>query len=497
MKIFSSDQIKRIEQLSMASEGISSSQLMERAAAVFVDWFEKKYPTINSILIVCGRGNNGGDGLVIARKLSQKFYAVRIAILPWDRSSSPDFELQLNKLPHHQGLWVDYPEQAEQLHPQDKNTLVIDAILGTGTNRPVSQPLKAFFEKINSWNNTVVSVDIPSGMYADQPTDGICIEAQDCLSFEFPKLAFFLPENEKRLRNWEFRSIGLSNQAIDSEESVYHFLTKTEVASLLIKRPRFAHKHLMGHTIIYAGSQRMCGAGILSATAALRSGVGLVSLITNESCFTAVHSHTPEIMCAGPQQMDLFFPDKVQSMGLGPGLLEDTDLMSWLEKFPNIPLVIDAEAIRIFSNQEDISWNRPSESIIFTPHMGELKTLLHSKPSSYYESLLAAKLWVQERNQNLILKGAYAAYIHPSGNVYFNGTGNSGMATAGTGDVLTGILCSLLAQGYPMQHAAIVSMWIHGAAGDLALQRESLESLNASDIIEFLGAAFKNLQLVN
>jgi hydroxyethylthiazole kinase-like uncharacterized protein yjeF len=492
-KIFSPPQIKAIEELTMVKQNIPSHELMERAGNAFTEWFTTELkPESHSVFILCGQGNNGGDGLVIARLLSEQFYKVKIGFVTSSQQASEDFFLNKSRLPSDKGIetfQIREPVDLEIVEPQDT---IIDAILGTGTNRPVSDSWVILFKKINSLENLVVSVDIPSGMICHGITEGEVIRADEVLSFEFVKLAFLLPENKFRIKNWTIKSIGLDPEAIKKENTPFYLSTKEDLGLILRERNRFSYKNSYGHALILAGSREMCGAGLLTATACIRSGAGLVTLMTDPSCFTAVHSSRPEIMCLDQAELSMLNLAKFQAMAVGPGLGTRFPFEILFSLPLSIPLVLDADALNFLSTKSDFLNLIPKDSIL-TPHRGEF-TRLAGPCKDELEVLEKGIRFARDNKVNLVIKGPYTACISPEGKVYFNHTGNPGMATAGSGDVLTGILTGILAQGYPTLDAARLGVWVHGLAGDLSLNFESEESLLAGDIIDTLGEAFKEIK---
>ncbi|MBK7696193.1 MAG: NAD(P)H-hydrate dehydratase [Saprospiraceae bacterium] len=492
-KIFSPPQIKAIEELTMVKQDIASHELMERAGSVFTEWFTAELkPASPSVFILCGQGNNGGDGLVIARLLSQQFYKVKIGFFPWNQSSSEDFFLNKSHLPSDKGIETYQIKEPKDLDIIESRDTIIDAILGTGTNRPVSDAWALLFKKINSLENLVVSVDIPSGMLCHGITEGEVIRADEVLSFEFVKLAFLLPENKFRIKNWTLKSIGLDQEAIKKENTPFYLNTKEDISNILRERNRFSYKNSYGHALVIAGNQEMCGAGLLTATACLRSGAGLVSLMTATSCFTAVHSSRPEIICSKQEDLNSVEWKKFQAVAIGPGLGPKFSY-EILFSFPlSNPMILDADALNFLATKPDYLNLIPKNSIL-TPHRGEFSRLAGGSGNEL-ELIEKGIRFSKEHKIHLVIKGSYTACISPDGKVYFNPTGNTGMSTAGSGDVLTGILTGLLAQGYLPLDAARLGVWVHGLAGDLSLNFESEESLLAGDIIDTLGEAFKEIK---
>ena len=493
LKILTPEQIRRVETESMALQNIGSEALMERAGLVFTEWFLSSFPRTNHVMVICGKGNNGGDGLVVARLLSQKFRTVHVGLVPWEDQGTKDFKLNFSKLDPLQGVEIMQINAPEDIQRLPADWIIVDAILGHGTNRPVSGTLKNLIDAINLLPNRIVSIDLPSGMVAHGQTTGSMIHADEVLSFEFPKLGLLLPENDSAVSKWHIRSIGLSKTASDREDSIYLLTEQADISQLLNTRSTFSHKHQLGHALILAGSHPMCGAGILSASAALRSGAGLVTLMTELSCFASLFAYQPEIMCLSIHDAEETDYSAFKAIGMGPGLSKDVPLDLLSKKWQNQSLVLDAQAIHYFAGRPELISELP-ENTVFTPHPGELRILL-GKQGSYLEQLESSREWATRHQKYIVIKGAYTAIVMPDGMVYFNQTGNPGMATAGSGDVLTGILTGLLAQGYDMSAALKIGVWIHGLSGDLALDKESMESLSSGDLLLYIGKAYQMLRI--
>jgi len=490
INIFHPDQIRRIEKQTMIDQNISAELLMERAGQVFTDWFIQKFQN-TEIHIFCGQGNNGGDGLVIGRFLSFCFYNVNLWIVPWESSASPEFTINFNKLNTRQGIEIFQNFEFDSISKIPSEAIIIDAILGTGTNRPVEGKMAQIIDKINALPNLKVSVDIPSGLSTSEITEGVAIKADWTLGFEYPKLAFLFPENQDCVKNWEVESIALSKNAELLETPAFRITDQNDLSKIYQPRKRFSYKHQYGHALIVAGSSNMCGAGILAATSCLRSGAGLVSLATQESCKASLFAQQAEIMFC---PTELIFQDQrkhYQAICMGPGLDEDVVEYFLNHPIPDIPLLIDAEGIQFLAQNPRFFSKLPNQCV-FTPHLGELSLLLGLK-DDFYSMFQAAIDWCKDTGKHMVLKGAYTACIAPNGEVWFNQTGNPGLATAGSGDVLSGIITGLLAQSYPMLDAMRLGVWLHGKAADLALELQSYESLSAGDVSAFLGRSYKEL----
>ncbi len=503
MKIFNTAQTRRLDELTIKREPVSSIHLMERASKAFCQWFARQFPNRNQkIFIFCGTGNNGGDGLAIARSLSKDYYEVTAHMLLLTPNLSKDATDNLRNLKMVGGnvLGHDYKEGAAMLPILPPGSIVIDAILGNGLNKPITGYWARFIEYLNALAVTRVSVDIPSGMFADKPTEGVSILADYTFSFEFPKLAFFFPENQHRLGKWNFGSIGLHAQSIQEEPTPYFLLDEKMVKPLLKTRNRHDHKGTFGHALLVTGSYGKMGAAILASRACLRSGAGLVSIHSPKCGYEILQIAVPEAMVSVDEhQYAVTYVHeelaKYKAIGIGCGIgtndLTAQGLADVLRRTNN-PVVLDADALNLLAGHPDFFKLIPQNSIL-TPHVKEFERMFGPTANDFERNALQIQKAV-ELGIYLILKGAHTAIACPDGNCLFNNNGNPGMATGGSGDVLTGLLTGLLAQGYSPFEACQLGVYLHGFAGDLAMLDQQQEALLASDIIDHIGRAFKHLR---
>ncbi len=512
MKILSAEQVRAWDKYTIDNEPISSFDLMERAALAFTYWFTNIYDSEKNVFVFCGTGNNGGDGLAIARLLHQRFFNVQVFICKISKNETEDFKKNLEMLPHRAEILRGYINEGEAFPPIPKDAIIIDAMLGSGLTRPIEGYWADFFQYLNTSENEIVAVDIPSGLFADRHTPqgvivtasgarqaGVTIEAHRVLSFETPKLAFLMPENQQVIQSFDFKSIGLKPEYLEEIEFYNLFITEDMAFNLLKKRHRFAHKGTCGHALLVCGSLGMAGAAILSARACLRSGVGLLTIHTPQCNRLILQTAIPEAMCREDAINDVVTHIEdclsCNTIGIGCGLGKDKRtvkaLKDLLKNYTN-PMVIDADALNIISENKDLLKCLPANSIL-TPHPKEFERLFGSTNNDF-ERLELLRESAKSLNINILLKGAHTIMANTEGVCFFNSTGNAGMATAGSGDVLTGIITGFLAQGYEPSSAAILGIYVHGLAGDLAAERVGQEALIASDIIENLGAAFKKIQ---
>jgi NAD(P)H-hydrate epimerase len=500
MKILTAAQTKILDKVTIAEQGIESVDLMERAARAFVTWFkdvyENKYLSSNSgydpntVSIFCGLGDNGGDGLAIARMLDDADYIVTIYIVRFGYKTSKDFDINL-KWCESRSIQIIELDKDEPLFYFDTQSIAIDAILGSGINRSVEGWLKGLINHINESFETIYSVDIASGMFPDKQTIGTSILPTATCTFELPKFAFLFAENEKRTGEWYIQTIDSSENALNDFETPYYYITEDFISSIKKKRSKFAHKGTFGHALMICGSYGMMGAALLSARACLRTGCGLVSLHIPKCGYEIAQIGLPEAMVSIDDNEEVFSNieniSKYNAIGIGCGLGKDyltKGAVLRLLKRTEVPLVIDADALNIIAEEEWL--NLVPKGSVLTPHVKEFERLFGATANDFERNHLH-RLKAQELELNIILKGAHTDICTADGNCYFNSTGNHGMATAGSGDVLTGIITSLVAQGYSTKEAAILGVYFHGKAGDFVLEKyKSASYIIASDIIKGL-----------
>jgi NAD(P)H-hydrate epimerase len=471
---------------------------MERAATAFTDWLtaHQSPAEAGEILILCGPGNNGGDGLVVARRLYGRDYTVRVVLLLLEKQSA-DFQKNYQKLPPE----VIVTELvASNLPAIPVGTLVIDALFGTGLTRPLEGLAAALVQHLNAAQARVIAVDIPSGLLSDepQPADSAVVRARHTVSFELPKLAFLLPHNAEYVGQWHVLPIDLDQKFIEETTAQFHFIDAALLAGRLQKRARFAHKGTYGHALLLAGSKGKIGAAVLAAQACLRSGVGLLTMSVPAVGYDVVQTAVPEAMCLTDPNTDFIseLPELApySSIGIGPGLGKENapqQVLAQLLREAKVPLVLDADALNILAENRALLSTLPPHSIL-SPHPKEFERLTGPARNDYHR-LDLLRDFCQKHNCYTILKGANTCLGTPDGTLYFNSTGNPGMATGGSGDVLTGILTALCAQRLPPLDAALLGIYAHGRAGDLAAQATGEAGLVAGDIARFIGPALEEL----
>jgi len=501
MKIFESAQVREIDAFTIAHEPVPSIDLMERAAVRLAGWYVRHFHTDKKVVIFAGPGNNGGDALALARLLAERRFRVDCYLLNFGKLSD-DCATNRNRLKEQGVVNLVELKESDPLPELGEGEVVVDGIFGSGLSRSVTGfPLKVI-RHINQSTSKVIAIDIPSGLFGEDNSgndyDAI-IRADVTLTFQFPFLSFFFDMNEPYVGNWRVHDIKLHPDAIRNQATFYQTLEKKEIGSLLPPRKRFAHKGTFGHALLISGSYGMMGAAILAGEACLRSGTGLVTLHTPGFGYNIIQTALPEAIVSLDQSDILFStpPDLSQysAIGIGPGLgckpNTGRGLRALLETV-KVPLVIDADALNLLAGNSDWIGLLPEGSLL-TPHPKEFDRLAGESQNAYQRHIRQRE-FAARRGVYVILKGAYTGIAAPDGSYWFNTTGNPGMATGGSGDVLTGLLTGLLAQGFPPLDAAMTGVYLHGLAGDLALQKSSQESLIAGDITGCLGAAFTEVR---
>jgi NAD(P)H-hydrate epimerase len=497
MKLFAHEQMKKWDEFTCSQSGIRSWQLMERAAIACKDWLLNAGMAKQPIHIFCGKGNNGGDGLALARLLHDEKTTVTVHILETGKPGTPDFQENLQKI-HTTDLPVHYLQQPEHFPVIKPTDLIIDALAGIGFS---GNPRGLFCDLITYLNNAdcpIVSIDQPSGLNAERITEmGTCIEANDTLTFERPKLAFMFAANERFTGNIHIIPIGLSKEFDLHEPSAYEIPDEILVRSIYRPRGKFTHKGNYGHACLVAGSTGMMGAAVLASMSVGRAGAGKLSCYTVPEGFPALHTAVPEAMTGTLEELLLIMRsgEKPHSaIAAGPGIGTTEGITKWfttLLKVAEQPMILDADALNIIAAHPEWMDKLPKGSLL-TPHPKEFDQLF-GKSADETERLYKAMTFASALKVHIILKGHHTAIITPGGQVYFNNTGNAGMAKAGMGDVLTGLLLGLMAQGYLLPEAAILGVYLHGLAGDIAALEYSMEAMQASDVTNMLGEAWKKI----
>lgn len=497
MNVFSRTQIKAWDGYTIMHEPIESAELMERAAGRLYDWFVSYFPFQTTFIFFCGTGNNGGDGLALARMIGNRHHTVTI-YLSDQGSLSTDCRINLDRLKELE-IPVEILPVPELLPEIPKDAVLIDALFGTGLTRPLEGPMADLVYFLNNLPNTIISIDVPSGLPADAlAANDAVIQADFTLTFQCPKFSFFLPEHDVFVGKWFVLDIGLLNAFEEAERTPYAYIDQGLVNTFKPQtRSRHAHKGQFGHAVLLGGSRGMAGAVLMSSSACLRSGAGLVTAGVQDEGFPVMQSSVPEAMCFEQSLwMNHQFYTGKTGVGAGMGWINDEfhgKLLKWLICNVDAPLLIDATALNILSVNIDWLDLRPKgAATILTPHIGEFSRLT-GKAANSVERMQKAKEIASRYQVLVVLKGAYTQVITPGGLVYFNSTGNPGMAKGGSGDVLSGLITGLLAQGMVPTFACLLGVYLHGLAGDLAAAKKSQPGMTAMDIVEFLPDAWSKI----
>lgn len=502
IKIFATEKVKELDQYTIKNEPISSIDLVERAATVFVQEFIRRFSKQHRIVVFAGFGNNGADALAISRLLKDESYKVITYLFNTKQHLSPECENNKYQLLNADSTGFVEITSNLTLPELTGNDIIIDGLFGSGLNKPLEGGFAKLISHINESEANVVSIDIPSGLFGEDNSRNnpeAIIRANLTLTFGFPKLAFMLSDYEEFVGKWKVLDIGIHPNIIGKTKTPYHLITEEDINRTILPRGTFDHKGLYGHALLIAGSRGKMGASLLASKACMRSGAGLLTVHVPQRGEFIMQTAFPEAMLSFDPHQEYYttLPDisPYSAIGIGPGLGQHSQTVSGLESLlrkTHTHLVIDADALNIIASDKNLIEIIPKRSIL-TPHPKEFDRLA-GESSNTYERLMKAQSFALEQKLCIILKGAYTAICTPGGNIYFNNTGNPGMATAGSGDVLTGIIVGLLAQGYEPETASVIGVYLHGVAGDHASATHSEESMIAGDIIESLGIAFKQVK---
>jgi ADP-dependent NAD(P)H-hydrate dehydratase / NAD(P)H-hydrate epimerase len=499
MKIFSAAQLKACDAYTIHASNITSINLVERAAEACAQQIIQKYDTETPFIILCGMGNNGADGLALALILLQKGYGVKVFVLQHKSENTPENKSLLNKILRINAALVDYVQPETFLTDLPRQVVLIDAILGTGLARPVESWLADFITHINYLPNYKIAIDIPSGMPADTVpnTNAVILSANETLSIQLYKRSFLHPETAIYCGKIEFLDIGLHPTFIEATHTHYQTIEEETVAQFIKKKAVFSYKNQHGHSYIVGGSKGKTGAAILATTAALRSGVGLVTSIIPEQCYISIQTSAPEAMCHTSgndfiEQIADYEAATAIGIGIGMGTNELTiKAFAHFIEACTLPCVFDADALNILSQHTELMNKIPTNSIL-TPHIGECDRLF-GKSSDSMQRVENIRMQAMRYKVCIVLKGHHTVVASADGDCYYNLNGNAGMAKGGSGDVLTGLLAGLLAQGYDAEEAALLGVYLHGASGDIAAQKNGYQAMNATDIVVNLNNAWKTL----
>ena len=500
MNVFSADQLYKADAETIERQGISSFDLMERAANQLFQWLHQRLNGAQvPIRIFCGIGNNGGDGLALGRMLVQSGYNVTIYVANFSDNRSEDFLTNYDRFKDVSTEWPVLMSSVADFPEINKEDIVVDCLFGIGLNRPPGGWVKSLIQHLNETPSFKLSVDIPSGLSANEALmdPEAVIKANHTLTFQAPKLSFFLPDTGIYVPYFEVLDIGLDQDFLNGLKPLAQVVYQPLAQGIYRQREKFSHKGTFGHALVVGGSKGKMGAMVLSSKSSIKSGAGLVTAYVPENGNDILQISVPEVMCLSDSGKDHLIDFKfdlnptviVAGMGMGTEkgtLLGFENLLSKTER----PMVLDADALNCISRVPKLKKLVPNNSIL-TPHEGELRRLVGDWKDDF-EKIEKAKNLSKELQCIVVLKGAHTMVIQ--GDImYINTTGNPGMATAGSGDVLSGILAGIMAQGYTSLEAAILGVYLHGSAGNLSAHEIGYESMTATNIIENLGKAYIGL----
>lgn len=502
IKILPIEKVRDGDKYTIDNEPIAPINLMERAAKRLGSWINKNVKTAKKINIVCGPGNNGGDGLALARSLVDKDYFAEVYLFNPKDKLSPDNETNLDRLSRYTEIKVNQIKTEAELPDFSSEEVIIDALFGSGLTREITGLPAKLIDKMNKSGSYIISVDTPSGLFTDKTSNtgkNTIVHADYTLTFQFPKLGFMFGDNALYMGRWEVLDIRIHNDYINNVETNDYYLQHPDVQSIIKSRQKFAHKGHFGHALLISGAYGKMGAAVLSSRACLRTGAGLLTAHIPVKGYNILQTAVPEAMTSLDKSENVFSEIKniqhFQAIGIGPGIgleKETQNALKLLIQNSSVPLLFDADAINILAENKTWISFVPKNSI-FTPHPKEFERIA-GKSANDFEQLSKQKDFSIKYGVYVILKGAHTCITTPSGKAFFNSTGNPGMATAGAGDVLTGIILGLLSQNYSPIDACIIGVYLHGLAGDIAAENQGWESLIASDIIHYIGMAYNQLK---
>jgi NAD(P)H-hydrate epimerase len=492
MKILSAAQIRQADEYTINHEPVSSVDLMERAAHACTRWLLENTGKNVEYAVVCGPGNNGGDGFALARLLKKEGCVVHAFAVGSISTRSKDNRENYERL--HSSLRTDVSSVAD-LSPIKEADVVIDALFGSGLNRPADGFAAEIINAMNASGKRIIAIDVPSGLFCDKLNDKAdpVVRAEQTLSFQFPKHSFMLPENFEFVGEFSVLDIQLHPDFIMNVQTQESLVLREDLS--LPERPKASHKGNFGHALLVAGSRGKMGAAALAAKACCRTGAGLVTAHVPGCGVAILQTIIPEAMVSQDEDESVLsrvvLPGKCRVVGIGPGIGKDKKTVNALKEFIpgcKLPLVLDADALNIISEFPELLSSLPADTVL-TPHYVEFERLA-GKAKDHEQRLEFQRNFSKRYKVHVVLKGPYTSISLPDGKVFYNSTGNPGMATGGSGDVLTGMITSLLAQGYPAEEACKLGVFLHGLAGDFAALEKSEEGMIASDIIDNIPVAF-------
>lgn len=503
MKILTGAQFKELDQYTIQHEPISAIDLMERAAKAIAEEVSGRWNLKTHFYVFAGPGNNGGDALAVARLLAEKGYRATVYLFNINQKLSEECAFNKECLTEYSNIKL-YEVRDQFTFPtiDPQKDVIIDGLFGTGLNKPLNGGFASLAQSINKTNVPVVSIDIPSGLMCEDNTYNdmnTVVRATLTLSLQLPKMAFLFPENQKYVGELKILDIQLDMRYMEDVATNMYLLETETARRLLKKRNAFVHKGNMGHALVVAGSFGMAGASIFCAKACMKAGAGKVTIHTPKMNNDILQIAVPEAILSHDLDDDIITgaieTNGFNAIALGPGIGKSETTALAMRDFmlqQNLPMVLDADVLNILGNHKEWIQDIPKFSIL-TPHPKELENLIGRCQDSYEQMTKARDLAIKQQLY-IVIKGHYSIICLPNGIVLFNGSGNAGMATAGSGDVLSGILVGLLAQGYSNEAAVLLGVHLHGMAGDFAAADLEEECVTASDLIAYLPKAFKELR---
>lgn len=501
MKLFTTKQIALLDQYTIKHEPIADIDLMERAALQITNWMIRRFSNERKFIFFAGPGNNGGDALAVARQMAELDFQCEVWLMDFGKELKGSLAINRKRLEDQDKVELKKISTIDACSDVDESDVFVDGLFGSGLSRPLESLPAQIVSFMNQTTNTIIAIDIPSGLMGEDNSGNTLeniVRADFTLTLQFPKLSFFFAENEQFTGAWEVLPIGLHPDGIEKEHSDFHWLEKADIRKILPVHTKFDHKGTLGHALLLSGSFGKMGAAVLASKACLRAGVGLLTTHVPRLGYTILQTSVPEAMASVDQHDSVIteFPklDPYSAIGIGPGidLKQNTrKALCALLECAQVPLVLDADALNILSIQKEWLEKLPVGSVL-TPHPGEFRRIVGEAENSY-QYLQKQIQFSKDHKCVVVLKGAYTTISSPSGKLWFNSTGNPGMATGGSGDALTGIILGLLAQGLSSEEAALIGVYVHGLAGDIAAKELSEFSMLAGDLINHLGNAFKKL----
>ena len=500
MKIFSSEQLSQANKITIESQQVTSNDLMEKAGLQVFNWLHQRMQGAQvPIHIFCGIGNNGGDGLVVGRLLLESGYNVHMFVVNCSDKRSSNFLKNYDRIKNVTTSWPLLMTSEDDFPEIEEEDIIIDAIFGIGLNRCLDGWVLKLVHYLNSLKSFKLAIDMPSGLYANREQEdlGAIIKANHTLSFQAPKLSFFLPETGVFVPYFEVLDVGLDPEYLFKAEALATLISKAEAQSYYKQREKFTHKGNYGHTLLIGGSYGKMGAVVLAAKGTFRSGAGLVSCFVPKCGYIILQTALPEAMVITDDNelsiANITFDFEPDVIGIGMGMGTSLDTLVAFEKLlkkTKSPMVLDADALNCLSEKNSLLKFVPKNSIL-TPHLKELERLIGAWKSDY-DRINKVKDFSREHDVIIVVKGANTMIVQHD-KLFINTTGNPGMATAGSGDVLSGIICGLLSQDYEPSVAAVFGVYLHGTAGNLMTQEIGFEALMASDIENYIGKAYLSL----